>query len=382
LDTVSALKRYFEGAEQEPIIWFDMFSVSQHQSDNRPFDWWNTAFLTAVGSIGNVLMLMQPFGDAQTQTPAWTTLTRVWCVFELYACESTMGKFEVTMTKEMADRFHAEIRADVMSVVRTLRAIDCAQSTASKVEDRNSVFEVISKIIGFPMLNTIAIRVVERWIYSVLVTELAGADNESLISMLGIMRSIATTSLQSCVHRLGVNHAETEYLRKVLARIDRAHGNLEFRRELLAKGWMALEAEDRATTEKAMKLVAQEQIEQMEAKHDEMRLSLEAEERKALEEQRRMAKEAEDAERWRAEEELRKKAEERKALEEQRRRAEEEQRRRAKEAEEAAKRRAEEEQRRRAKEAEEAERRRAEEEVTAAAAGKDRPQKLYCCCVS
>jgi hypothetical protein len=291
---------------------------------------------------------MQPFGDAQTQTPAWTTLTRVWCVFELYACESTMGKFEVTMTKEMADRFHAEIRADVMSVVRTLRAIDCAQSTASKVEDRNRVFKVIAKTIGFPMLNSIAIRVVERWIYSVLVAELADRESESLINTLGTMRSIATTSLQSCVHRLGVNHAETEYSRKVLARIDRAHGNLEFRRELLAKGWMALEAEDRATTEKAMKLMVKEQIEQMEAKHDEMRLSLEAEEQKALEEQRRRAKEVEDAERHRAEEELRKKAEE--------------------------------EQRSRAKEAEDVMRRAAA--VAVAAAEIHGQPNSHCCCVS
>jgi hypothetical protein len=80
LDAIDAVLLYFENEIQEgkdPIIWFDVFSVSQHKAEIRPFEWWNSAFLNAVGSIGKVLMLMQPFEDEETHTCAWVTLTRV-----------------------------------------------------------------------------------------------------------------------------------------------------------------------------------------------------------------------------------------------------------------------------------------------------------------
>jgi hypothetical protein len=80
LEVVEAAQRYFKGSGDDPYIWFDVFSVSQHKSGVRPFEWWNGAFLNAVSTIGFVLMCMQPFEDPRTHTPPWTTLSRVWYV--------------------------------------------------------------------------------------------------------------------------------------------------------------------------------------------------------------------------------------------------------------------------------------------------------------
>jgi hypothetical protein len=78
LEVVEAAQRYFKASGDDPFIWFDVFSVSQHKSGVRPFEWWNGAFLNAVSTIGFVLMCMQPFEDPRTHTPPWTTLSRVW----------------------------------------------------------------------------------------------------------------------------------------------------------------------------------------------------------------------------------------------------------------------------------------------------------------
>ncbi len=170
LEVVDAAKRFFgaeeSGPEGDPFVWFDVFSVSQHKASVRPFEWWNGAFFNAIGSIGKVLMLMQPFEDPRTGTPAWTTLTRVWCVFELYACESTMARFEVTMTEEMAKRFQNVLVGKGTEFLSTLIAIDCAQSEAKEPEDKLRVFEVIERTIGFPLLNSMVVKVLERWVYS------------------------------------------------------------------------------------------------------------------------------------------------------------------------------------------------------------------------
>ena len=99
LDVVDAAKNHFQ--DQDPFIWFDLFSVSQHKAEIRPFEWWNVAFFNTISEIRTVLMLMQPFEDSETGTEAWTTLTRVWCVFELYCCQKSGCNFQVTMTPKM-----------------------------------------------------------------------------------------------------------------------------------------------------------------------------------------------------------------------------------------------------------------------------------------
>ena len=84
LDVVDSAKRHFSDSGKDPVIWFDVFSVSQHKAQTRPFEWWNTAFLNAIGTIGKVLMLIQPFESTVSMAdgtsehlPAWTTLTQV-----------------------------------------------------------------------------------------------------------------------------------------------------------------------------------------------------------------------------------------------------------------------------------------------------------------
>ena len=177
LDAVDAAKLFFEKKRnylkfKDPTIWFDIFSVSQHKAEIRPFEWWNSAFLNAVGSIGKVLMLMQPFDDKETDSCAWFTLTRVWCVFELFACESTMSEFEVTMTEPMSDRFLKALQRSDEQLLKSLATIKCEDSKAFKEEDQKRVFEVINRTIGFPLLNSLVLWVMERWIFSQLFHEM------------------------------------------------------------------------------------------------------------------------------------------------------------------------------------------------------------------
>ena len=277
LDLVLAAKLFFEGKGQDPILWLDMFSISQHKSEGRSFEWWNIAFLSSIGSVGNVLMLMQPFEDPRTRTPAWTTLTRVWCVFELYASESTLGNFEVTMTKEMSQKFRASIQADTMSLVKALTSLDCAQSKASSIEDQTRVFEVISKTVGFPLLNTIVIRVVERWIYSALILDMADKDSEFVAHVLGTMDSIAKLFLRDCEKKLGANHGETVYARAVVDRVHRAQKDPVFCRELLSKGWTAFDLEEQKRSQEEMRMSVARRAEEIAVLEAEM-MRLEAEE--------------------------------------------------------------------------------------------------------
>ena len=89
------------------------------------------AFVNEIGVIGKVLMLIQPF-ESEVMTAegkfekisAWTTLTRVWCVFELFACESARSEFEVIMTKDISARFLNSLVSNEKNVLNTLFSVD------------------------------------------------------------------------------------------------------------------------------------------------------------------------------------------------------------------------------------------------------------------
>jgi hypothetical protein len=66
LDVVEAVsvfteKEYDASRQHEAVIWFDMFSNSQHSTQDRPFEWWKGTFMNAVKKLGNMLMILQPW---------------------------------------------------------------------------------------------------------------------------------------------------------------------------------------------------------------------------------------------------------------------------------------------------------------------------------
>ncbi|KAJ3059277.1 Kinesin light chain 3, partial [Rhizoclosmatium hyalinum] len=106
LDVVSSLFHFAQKHNLDPattIIWFDLFSNSQHNTADKPFEWWETVFMNAVKSIGNVIMILQPWNDP-------IPLKRVWCIFEVYASNVTKSEFHVAMTPADEADFLAQLK--------------------------------------------------------------------------------------------------------------------------------------------------------------------------------------------------------------------------------------------------------------------------------
>jgi hypothetical protein len=159
LDVVDAVDRRFQvggGARSEdPVLWFDVFSVSQHKSDERDFTWWNSTFLNAVGSMGEVVMVMQPWH-------APVTLARVWCIFEAYAAEATRSRFSIAMTAKEASELVRAICKDPSSLLATLRRVCCEASIATQLGDRDRIFDTVRQSVGFSQLDgMVAARMLE-----------------------------------------------------------------------------------------------------------------------------------------------------------------------------------------------------------------------------
>ena len=161
MDVVDAVEAFFtsEGVPlDDVVIWFDLFSNSQHDTASKPFEWWTGTFMNAIKTMGNVLMVVTPWRDPET-------LRRAWCIFEVYACVKTGSRFAVGMTADENARLLADIEADAFCYYEMLGTIKSETAQAFKATDRDAIFAAIRAEAGFTPMDSMVLRVMEAWVF-------------------------------------------------------------------------------------------------------------------------------------------------------------------------------------------------------------------------
>ena len=70
-DTLDSALLFFQSLPHDDVvIWMDVFSVSQHETPQLS-QWWMSTFRGAISSIGNLLMVMQPWNNPVSMKRAW-----------------------------------------------------------------------------------------------------------------------------------------------------------------------------------------------------------------------------------------------------------------------------------------------------------------------
>ncbi|KAJ3123737.1 hypothetical protein HK098_001669 [Nowakowskiella sp. JEL0407] len=168
LQVVDAIFGFFdtEFPGIDVIIWFDLFSNSQHDTNRKEFTWWTGTFMNAIQSLSNVLMIMVPWDDP-------IPLKRAWCVFELYACVFTKSRFEVGMSSEERMRFLNSVEEDPAKYFQMLSRVKSQNSDAFKNEDKVGIHQAIQTEIGFSQLDAIVFEVFRHWMVNAFKKEIA-----------------------------------------------------------------------------------------------------------------------------------------------------------------------------------------------------------------
>ncbi|KAF0695974.1 Aste57867_13246 [Aphanomyces stellatus] len=162
LDVVDALTDFFddEGLDSDDVaVWFCMFNNNQHLTLNKvvPFEYWVDSFQSALKAIGKVVMVLSPWNNP-------TTLTRTWCVFELYVAIKTNARFEVAMGKPQKREFLQDIMDD-SSFLKMLATIKSDKSQTSVSSDRESIVALMtSDNVTFATLDRMLFDVMDAWI--------------------------------------------------------------------------------------------------------------------------------------------------------------------------------------------------------------------------
>ncbi|KAJ3037415.1 Kinesin light chain 3 [Rhizophlyctis rosea] len=211
----------------EIIIWFDLFSLPQHGRSKIASDWLQTTFISTISSIHNVLMILTPWNNP-------ITLTRAWCVFELYACAATKSNFRIALPPSELPIFRNSLKADQDAFYQTLASIKSADSEASEPEDLAAIRQAIVTSVGFNALDQMVLSLLSNWMVRVMQaqvqgTRVAGDDREHFDWLL---------SLGLLYRNRGMHREEVMAMNECLNVAERSFGNLE-EKTLLIRGNLA-----------------------------------------------------------------------------------------------------------------------------------------------
>ncbi|KAJ3036976.1 Kinesin light chain 3 [Rhizophlyctis rosea] len=162
LDVVDAIQAYFHNQGIPDVtIWLDLFSLPQHGRGVIAAGWLQNTFLTAIPKIGNVLMVLTPW-----KSPI--TLSRAWCVFELYACASTKSKFDIALPPSEVTAFHQSFVDDPRTFYQTIASVKLETAGATIKADLDAIRQVIRDSVGFWTLDRTVFSVLFSWMVSTL----------------------------------------------------------------------------------------------------------------------------------------------------------------------------------------------------------------------
>ena len=176
VELLEALEHFFasEPLGLDTVIWLDLVSTSQHGTFSRPPEWWRQTFMLAIQSLGNMVMVMCPWDRP-------VTLTRAWCVLELYACCSSGCRFEIALPQTQRAQLTRDLMYKNDAFFDFLANVRSESSECSRSTDRASIFAAVRASVGFAGLDALVRRTLEVWMLRLLggkIDEARAAGNE------------------------------------------------------------------------------------------------------------------------------------------------------------------------------------------------------------
>jgi len=138
-------------------FWVDAFVVNQHDTQVYPQEWWSTRFMQAVGDIGNVILVLEPWDDP-------VPLKRAWVIWELYCTSMTGARLSFTMSKAANRDFHEALVESFEKVQTCLCSVDVSRSLAFHEADQDMIHKNIQRTIGFAKMNELVQTRVKMWL--------------------------------------------------------------------------------------------------------------------------------------------------------------------------------------------------------------------------
>ncbi|CAB9512382.1 Kinesin light chain [Seminavis robusta] len=161
LDVMDAVVTHMEQRSNikndDPIIWFCLFSNNQHAAKVLDFEWFHYSFKSAVEEIGHTVMVLSPWNDP-------LPFQRAWCIWEVYCSATRDCPFEIAMSETDRLQFLNDVTHDTNGAMnRMLATVRAEQSQCFLDEDRAMIFEATEQTIGFSKINSMVFERYRSW---------------------------------------------------------------------------------------------------------------------------------------------------------------------------------------------------------------------------
>jgi hypothetical protein len=174
-------------SRKEFVIWFDLFSINQHQSPQNRLsstgnsltsNWYTNTLKKAIGFFQHSILILDSWKNS-------IPLTRTWCLWELYCTFQTNAIFKIAMSKSHYEDFRQQIieHGDGNILQDMFGSIHSQDSEMTQKEEKEVLYEVITSSVGFSSLNEFLFVHLSEWFIhlvnkNVMIAETDNSDNK------------------------------------------------------------------------------------------------------------------------------------------------------------------------------------------------------------
>eukprot|EP00808_Paulinella_micropora_P005975 g33753.t1 len=116
------------------FLWFDIFTVNQHETAKVDQNFWFIAFRENVKDIGHTVLILSPWRNP-------LPLTRSWC--PIFCTQDTGATFEICLSQADAKGFQDALLNKFDSIMASLCKIDVNKAQAFKKEDQEKILALL-----------------------------------------------------------------------------------------------------------------------------------------------------------------------------------------------------------------------------------------------
>jgi tetratricopeptide (TPR) repeat protein len=161
LETLGSLEAYVSKLPLEEVAtmfwWIDGFAIDQHECQYSPPSVddnsavWAQTFQEAIGSMGNTVMVLNPWNDP-------LVLSRLWCLWELQCTVATGSTLGICLSPEQEAAFEAALSSDSSSVISVLSKVDVNLAEGNKKDKQMIMGPIRASPGGAEGLNKTAVE--------------------------------------------------------------------------------------------------------------------------------------------------------------------------------------------------------------------------------
>ncbi|KAJ1637711.1 Tetratricopeptide repeat-domain-containing protein, partial [Pavlovales sp. CCMP2436] len=147
-EVVSALE---QAVGEDEGVWFCALINNQHETGSMTYEFLEGEFRRNIESIARVVLVFTPWS-------APVSLTRVWCLFEIFVCVERGIPLEVAMPAAQAKDFRLKLILEFDSIDSALSKIALDEAEATKPEDKANILRAVGNSVGVGELNMQVLR--------------------------------------------------------------------------------------------------------------------------------------------------------------------------------------------------------------------------------